>query len=114
MRGGEHLYIAQMGVTGAIKIGRSSDPVKRIKGLQTGCPYEIRLILVVQNHGHQELSLHHHLRRYRTRTDFGEWFRESALGDMPLHIYEQIPEETIEMVNGEWWKKAAAAATSRF
>lgn len=114
MKGGEHLYVAQMGVTGAIKIGRSSTPEQRIKNLQTGCPYEIRLILVVPNQGWREQEMHRHLRRYRTRSDFGEWFRESALGDFPTHIYELIPEETIEMVNGEWWKKAAAAATSRF
>lgn len=114
MIGGEHLYIAQMGVTGAIKIGRSSDPEARLRNLQTGCPYEIRLILVVPNAGHREAKLHRYLRTYRTRAHEGEWFRESALGDLPLDIYNLIPEETIEMVNGEWWRQGAEAATRRF
>lgn len=101
---GEHLYIIQMGMTGAIKIGRSSDPEVRLTQIQTGCPYRCRLILVAQEQGWREKDIHRRLRRYRTGNFNGEWFTEQALGELPTDLYEMFPVKTLEMVNGEWWR----------
>ena len=40
----DHLYFIQSDITGMIKIGRSKDPVKRLKQLQTGNANKLKLI----------------------------------------------------------------------
>lgn len=104
MRGGEHLYVLQMGRTGAIKVGRSGDPQRRLSEIQTGAPYEVRLLVVVENQGERERRIHRDLRRFRLRGQKGEWFSESALGSLPDDIYEQIPEKVLAMMNSDWWR----------
>jgi len=55
-----------------VKIGWSkSDPAKRIKGLQTGCPMPIRLLGFVISTQGLEADLHNVLADYRAE---GEWF----------------------------------------
>ena len=67
MTGGRHLYVMQMDVTGAIKIGRSSNVDRRLGEIQTSCPYQVRVILVLENQGYRERKMHERLRKYRTR-----------------------------------------------
>jgi len=105
MRGGQHLYVMQMGRTGAIKVGRSSAPERRQKEIQTGCPYEVRLILVAKDQGYRESRLHQQMRRFRLRNQKGEWFSEGAIGYLPDDLYELMDEATVEMVNSDWWRK---------
>lgn len=104
MRGGDHLYIMQMGRTGAIKVGRSGDPERRLTEIQTGAPYEVRLLLVVEDQGWREQHLHREMRKFRLRSQKGEWFSEGAIGYIPLDIYDKFTEQTVEMMNSEWWK----------
>lgn len=104
MRGGEHLYIMQMGRTGAIKVGRSSNIERRKGEIQTGCPYEVRVLLVADGLGHREHRLHEMLREFRLRNEKGEWFSETALGSLPDELYEMMTEEIIEMMNSDWWR----------
>lgn len=106
MRGGDHLYIMQMGRTGAIKVGRSSDVERRRQELQTGCPYEVRVLLVAEGQGHREAQLHRFLRPFRLRHEKGEWFSEAAIGSIPVDIYDLMSMETVEMVNSDWWKNS--------
>lgn len=55
-----------------VKIGWSkSDPAKRIKSLQTGCPMPIRLLGFVISAPGLEADLHNVLADYRAE---GEWF----------------------------------------
>ncbi|MFZ9336495.1 MAG: TSUP family transporter [Burkholderiaceae bacterium] len=54
-----HLYIIQSGVTGAIKVGRSDSPARRLHQLQTGSPYVLRIILVLEGGGPRERELEH-------------------------------------------------------
>jgi len=96
---GADLYIVQSGVTGAIKIGRSKHPKKRLEQLQTGCPYPLRLILVLENQGHIERDLHKRLERGKTRGG-EEWFDYDVLPELPDDIYWQMD---IEMVDS-WWQ----------
>lgn len=96
---GLHLYIIQSAVTGAIKVGRSGNPDKRLKSLQTGSPYPLRIILVLDRRGWQEKALHERLSRFHTK---GEWFLYQGLaGGLPLDIYEQLDLEVVD----NWWVK---------
>lgn len=58
------------------KVGFSEHPEKRVKGLATGCPFDIELLhSIAVSHRAFEQSLHLRLARYRVR---GEWFQLPA------------------------------------
>jgi len=106
MKGGEHLYIVQSFCTGAFKVGRSSDPERRLHDLQVGSPYELRLILVLEGQGWREKKVHEALHGYRSQGLYkGEWFIEPGMGSLPDDIYEQLD---LDMVN-TWWMTEAGA-----
>tara|TARA_B100002019_G_scaffold291356_1_gene311314 strand:+ start:10978 stop:11289 length:312 start_codon:yes stop_codon:yes gene_type:complete len=96
----QHLYIIQSDKTGSLKIGRSKDPEKRLKQLQTGSPYSLRLILIIENSGHMEKQLHNHLKRYKERRR-GEWFDFECAGSLPDWICEMINWDEANV----WWNK---------
>lgn len=55
-----------------VKIGYTKgDPEKRVKGLQTGCPFPIKLLGYVFGNIDREKELHDVMRDERV---FGEWF----------------------------------------
>jgi len=100
MIGGEHLYLIQSFCTGAFKIGRSSDPKRRLRDLQVGSPYQLRLILVLEEQGWREYAVHDALQGYRTQgLNKGEWFAEPGLASLPDDIYERLD---LDLVNS-WW-----------
>lgn len=94
-----HLYIIQSDVTGAFKIGRSKDPVKRLKQLQTGSPYKLKLICVLHEQGKKEKDLHKRLNESGRRCK-GEWFDFDLMGFLPDHIMEMLDLETVNT----WWE----------
>jgi hypothetical protein len=100
----DHLYIIQMSVTGAFKVGRSSDVKRRLRQLQTGCPYVLRIILAAEGLGHREKGVHRALVSFRTRYGKGEWFREDGIGSIPIDIWNLVPMEILE--DPDWWKSA--------
>lgn len=58
-----------------VKVGYTKgDPEKRIRGLQTGCPFPIKLLGYVFGNANREQELHNVLRDERV---FGEWFEYS-------------------------------------
>jgi hypothetical protein len=93
----QDLYVIQMGKTGAFKVGRSRCPKERLLQLQTGCPYPLRLILVLPGQGHLEPLLHRKLERGKTHGG-EEWFDYDVLPELPVWIYEQID---LDVAN--WW-----------
>lgn len=97
---GSDLYILQSKYTGAIKIGRSGDPEARLRQLQTGSPYELRLILVLPSKGQLEPQIHKRMRKHRLRREAGEWFAYEGLGDLPDWIYEQLDLSVVDF----WWR----------
>jgi hypothetical protein len=97
----DDLYIVQMAVTGDIKIGRTKNISRRMVELQTGCPHTLRLLLLGTGLGSREHSLHHRLRHHRTRHQRSEWFREGALADLPVEIYNLMSVKTLE--ESDWW-----------
>jgi hypothetical protein len=94
---GAHLYILQQQHTGAVKIGRSKHPEKRLEQLQTGSPYRLRLILILKDQGHLEKELHECMERGATRGG-EEWFDYDALPELPLWVYDLLDLEIVD-----WW-----------
>ena len=94
----QHLYIIQSDITGAIKIGRSKDVQKRLKQLQTGNPYKLKLILELKHQGYIEKQLHRLLKEKKCKCK-GEWFDFMATGYLPDEITEMLD---LDLINS-WW-----------
>jgi hypothetical protein len=104
MKGGAHLYIIQSHTTGAFKVGRSSDVEARLKQLQTGSPYTLRIILVLENQGHREREIHQLLRGYESQqADGGEWFIEPGLPSIGDNLYDLLDPCVFDC----WWETDA-------
>ncbi len=67
---GAHLYFIESAF-GPIKIGVSSDPAQRLKGLQTSHPVKLSLLAVVHGAGPLEGEYHRKFDEHRLE---GEWF----------------------------------------
>lgn len=67
------IYFIQVGVSGPIKIGytSNSEAQSRLDGLQTSCPWPLRLIGTIPGEIEDERRFHRLFRRLRTH---GEWF----------------------------------------
>lgn len=100
MAPGQHLYFMQMDRTGAVKIGRSGNVERRRSEVQTGCPYKVRILLVLLDKGRIERSLHRRLARFRTAGFDGEWFHLEGMPSLPDWIYEQMDIDLID----SWWR----------
>lgn len=92
-----HLYIIQSSNNGCFKIGRSKHPEKRLKQLQTGSPYKLKIILVVENEGKQEKILHS---RFPKTACEGEWFDFKLMGFLPDRIIEMLDLDDVNL----WWE----------
>lgn len=94
---GLHLYIIQSNITGAVKIGRSNHPKRRMEELQTGSPHKLRILAVYENRGNEEPVLHQLVDRFRLKTK-GEWFSPCCLTELPDWVYERLP------FDDDWWR----------
>lgn len=85
------IYFIECTGHGLVKIGWSENVPRRLKQLQAGCPFVLRIVGFMPGFGSKDESvLHYHLQRDRVR---GEWFRMSktvrryiakhASGDLP-------------------------------
>ena len=73
----EIVYFIQSGEEGPIKIGTTSEDIKkRVAGLQTGNPYKLKILKVIS--GGRELEQEIHERFFDIRM-MGEWFYPSQL-----------------------------------
>lgn len=88
------IYILHVSGTNKYKIGKSKDPLRRIKEIQTGSPDKIIIerIIKVKNMHKEERVIHQIFQRYRT---VGEWFEinDKSILDKALKNYKV---ETIE------------------
>jgi len=57
---------------GFVKIGYSTNPNKRLSGIQTGCPFKLEILKVYNGNLQLEKALHKKYKEYNTN---GEWFR---------------------------------------
>lgn len=65
------LYVMQC--NNFIKIGVSDNPERRIKDLQTGNPYEIKLLLAIDDYDAYGLENQFH-KYFKNINSIGEWF----------------------------------------
>ena len=98
------IYFIQAGKNGPIKIGHTENDIEqRIAQLQTGCPYELRLIWLKKGDQQDEAEWHSWFQHERIR---GEWFRPSR--DLINCIKQEGENEYIDpLVNGgyiETWE----------
>jgi hypothetical protein len=73
-------YFILNAIERAVKIGRSLDPERRLAQLQTGCAYDLQLLLVIE--GNHERQLHQRWQHLRME---GEWFK--ATDELLLYVY---------------------------
>jgi hypothetical protein len=64
-----------------IKIGYTSDLNRRIKELQTGCPFKLKVLATMQGDSQTEAGLH---LMFASKRAVGEWFR--AHGDLEYFV----------------------------
>jgi len=57
---------------GLVKIGFSTNPDKRLSGIQCGCPFKVKVLRVFNGTMKQEKYLHY---KYRNLNTNGEWFK---------------------------------------
>ena len=95
----QDLYVIQSDVTGALKIGRSKHPKKRLQQLQTGSPYKLKLLTVVKGKGDYEKQLQSFLKPYK-RSCRGEWFDFDCAGSLPDWLCEMIDWDVANV----WWE----------
>lgn len=80
------IYFIQAGTNGPIKIGQTNNGIKeRIAQLQTGCPYELKLIWLYGGDTYTEHEIHGEFQHERIR---GEWFRPTK--DLICFIEENL------------------------
>tara|TARA_R110002096_G_scaffold392788_1_gene587786 strand:+ start:406 stop:1029 length:624 start_codon:yes stop_codon:yes gene_type:complete len=70
-----YLYAIQQGHAGPVKFGISMHPADRLKRLQVGNPYRLRLLVSVPGGRDRERAVHAALSGYRAS---GEWFHPVA------------------------------------
>lgn len=76
---------------GFVKIGFSKTPEKRIKAIQTGCPFPLAILKTYKGSIGKEYLLHKKYHRYRT---FGEWFK--IQGSLQKVIEDVVLSESAE------------------
>lgn len=71
------IYFIQAGKNGPIKIGYTeNDIASRMAQLQTGCPYELKLLWKIHGNQEKEVEIHNDFEHERI---CGEWFRPSRM-----------------------------------
>ena len=85
------IYFIGSDELGAVKIGKSNNPMKRLSEIQTGNPYKLVLYRVVENVNEDyEIRLHEILDHIRLE---GEWFK---LTDELIHFMANKTDETCQ------------------
>jgi predicted GIY-YIG superfamily endonuclease len=95
-RNGDSLYFIQAKGSGRIKIGRSKNPERRLKTLQTGNASQLKMVCSLNGLGWRERDIHEALKKWRLK---GEWFEYECVGSIPNEIYELIPYGGLD----DWW-----------
>ena len=74
----KYVYLIKNSEDDTYKIGVAKDPNKRLRQLQTGCPYELLLIEKYQTEHYNTIEKTFH-RRYSYLKKEGEWFSLSLI-----------------------------------
>jgi len=89
------IYFLQHGKRGPIKIGRAMDPKKRVAEVRGACPYDLRLLAVVDGSASIERGLHQKFSKLWIR---GEWYRPgrelvALIAKLPNVVLPEAPPE---------------------
>jgi hypothetical protein len=85
------IYFIQAGKNGPIKIGKTDNEIEnRIRQLQIGCPYELKLLWLYKDDDYSEAEIHETFAHERIR---GEWFHPTKkllefINDKCANTYE--------------------------
>lgn len=71
----EYIYVVGNEEQAICKIGYSTNPTNRISGIQTGCPYKLKFLLIIKGNMLMEQELH---KKYAKQRLNGEWFSYSG------------------------------------
>lgn len=89
-------YVYILSANGYFKIGVTTNINKRIKALQTGCPFKIELVALLKTDEHYKIEseLHIGLEPYQT---YGEWFLldKETFNSIILDYYFELMNESI-------------------
>lgn len=89
-----HVYLLRGG--DYLKIGFSKKPFKRLRELQTSCPFPLVLVKSFCGPSLLERALHNKFRKYRLE---GEWFSAS---DEILNWFASVNEEELEALRASY------------
>ena len=81
-----YFYVIE-GTPGLYKIGRSVDPLKRLRQLQTGSAVRFQLVRAIRTLFAEEIERDLH-RRYAKKRVRGEWFELDSMDLLYLHAIE--------------------------
>lgn len=73
-----------------VKIGFTTDPVKRFRHIQTSCPHQLRAVVIRPGTKADERAIHD---RFRDRRVYGEWFR-----------FDEQEVIEIAQLRSQWWR----------
>lgn len=98
---GRYVYLIADQSGARVKVGMSSDPVKRLASIQTGNPDTLTLASAVRGGRALEAMIHDHLSDYRLS---GEWFDAEVAkesGECPFQLFyclQRIPGAAVVVV----------------
>lgn len=76
------VYLLEAVGSGRVKIGYGMDVERRVAGIQTSCPFDIRVIATCKGSPDLERRLHEHFKDLRLR---GEWF-DASIADKAAYL----------------------------
>jgi hypothetical protein len=88
-----HLYFIRAEGSSLVKIGVTGDLLKRIKGMQGGCPIPLRVELCVKHAACYESLIHRHLNQLGLHSH-GEWFQSEAQA-IAMELIEKIAQSEV-------------------
>ncbi|MDE3070842.1 MAG: GIY-YIG nuclease family protein [Acidobacteriota bacterium] len=94
-KGGSWIYVFRSSGPGEpVKIGRSTDPARRLKDVATGHPHRIDLVALLPGSRGLERALHERLAQFRME---GEWFSREAERELErlIHGLIALPPTTV-------------------
>lgn len=104
----DHMYAVYHKQSGAVKVGRATDPDLRLKQLQTGSPYELRMWLSMKGAGFVEPIFHALFGDEALR---GEWYPAGSMADEVLEEFRPRATDvgSVLVAFGEAVKKVSAS-----
>lgn len=94
-----YVYFFQYEENGPIKIGRSIQWEERLKEVQLYCPYDVKVLAILESVdiAYVETTFHKYLAKHRMQ---GEWFApHTDVLEVIKHINDKNPEKIAEMIN---------------